>query len=97
MGGYRVDPDVLGVVDAALADAARRAHGELRALQSGARSLVDGWHGEAGARFAQGWGDWHAGALELLAALGAMAVAVGASGRDYATTEDAVRSTMAAS
>ena len=97
MGGYRVDPDVLVDVDAALAAAADRAHAELHVLQTSAQALLDGWHGSGGAAFGQGWGDWHAGALDLLTALGVMAQALGSSGQGYAVTEDAVRTSLAAS
>ncbi|WP_375491104.1 WXG100 family type VII secretion target [uncultured Jatrophihabitans sp.] len=96
MGGYRVDPGVLGDVDAALVAAAEQARAELHGLASAAQPLLEGWHGVGGAHFRQGWDDWHAGAVDLLAALAQLAEALGMSGQEYATTDDAVRTSVAA-
>jgi WXG100 family type VII secretion target len=94
VGAYRVDPNVLAEVDSTLAEAARHAQAELRGLQSAAQAMLDTWQGSAGVAFRQGWETWHAGALDLLAALEDMGRALGVSSRGYAGNDDQVRTSM---
>ena len=96
MSQYAVDPLELERVDELLDAAVAHARAELAVLRGDMRSLLDfGWRSPAGSAFETVWADWCSGAEELLAALAEMAQAVGASGRGYAVTDEAVRNSMA--
>lgn len=56
--------------------------------------MLEQWSGPAASAFGLGWVQWHDGALDVLAALDEMGRAVGASGRNYAVVEEAVRTSV---
>jgi WXG100 family type VII secretion target len=95
MGRYAVDPVVLGHVDAQVEATVAHARAALGALGVDMHALLcDGWRSPAAAAFAGGWHDWHAAAVELLAALEQMGQAIALSAHGYASTEEGVRSSM---
>jgi WXG100 family type VII secretion target len=98
MGRYAVDPAQLHDVDRDFGSTVAHARAALASLGAEMHALLDaGWRSPAATAFAASWHEWHAGAIELLASLEEMGRAIGMSGHGYATTEQAVRSTVAAS
>lgn len=95
MGSYAVEPAELERCDALLAATAGQCRVALARLQATANELLGAWHGAAGGAFQLGWEQWLDGATAMLAALDAMAAAIGSSGLEYAATEDAVRAGLA--
>jgi WXG100 family type VII secretion target len=95
VGGYSVDPAELQQCDALLGSAAGQARAALARLRAGAGELVGTWHGPAGSAFRLAWEQWLDGVIAMLDALDAMAGMVGASGVEYAATDQAVRSSLA--
>ena len=97
MSGFSVDPAALQQGDAFLVDAVARSTSALTALRAAAADLLGaGWQGAAAAAFRVEWEQWSDGVTVMLEALDAMAGAVGNSGTAYATTDEVVRTTLAA-
>ncbi|HEX3336725.1 MAG TPA: WXG100 family type VII secretion target [Jatrophihabitans sp.] len=96
MGGYAVDPGELHSCDVLIGDASGQSRAALGRLRAAAHELLGGgWRGAAAAAFGLGWEQWLAGAETMLDALDEMALAVGRAGREYQSTEDAVRAGVA--
>jgi WXG100 family type VII secretion target len=89
LSGFDVAPAQLYATSALLGNIGDEAHAELTQLGVEARGLLDGeWRGRAAVAFEQGWSQWHAGAVEVLDALQAMARLLGATSQDYAFAEE---------
>lgn len=95
MGGYSVNAAELQSCDAQLGSAAGHARAALAQLRAHADGLFGSWQGPAGAAFRLACEQWLDGATSMLDALDEMAVALGASGVDYAAIDDAVRTSLA--
>ncbi len=83
-------PAELQSTAAVLSQIGDEARSELSRLGCDAATLLDcGWQGSAATAFGRGWTQWHAGAIEVLDALEAMARLLTATGADYGAAEDA--------
>lgn len=96
--GYTTDPVALAGCRSALLATVADARSALHDVRDDAETLLGArWQGHAAAAFRDGWEQWYRGAGAMVAALEELADALGESAVGYATTEDAVRTSMAAS
>lgn len=96
MRGFAVDASELQRCDAQLSAAAAQArHALARTRSHGEAVFATGWQGTAASAFRLGWEQWLDGAADLVSALEEMSAALGASGAEYARTDDAVRADVA--
>lgn len=95
MEGFDVTPVELQVCGSLLADLSREVHDQMRTLKTEVDGLLNGgWTGSAANGFAEGWEQWHAGAVEVLDALKSMGHLLGATGRDYGLTDGTSADTL---
>jgi WXG100 family type VII secretion target len=93
--GFDATPVELQVCGSMLADISREVHDKVRILKTEVDDLLNGgWTGSAANGFAQGWEQWHAGAVEVLDALKSMAHLLGATGRDYGLADGSSADTL---
>lgn len=77
------------VASQALSSGAKDLHARLVDLDGQIRELLDGWQGGSGGAYATVWDSWHRGADEVQLGLSIMAKAIGATGVEFQTHEEA--------
>jgi WXG100 family type VII secretion target len=77
------------VASEALSSAAKDLHSRLVELDGQVRELLGGWHGGSGSAYAAVWDSWHRGAGEVQWGLSILAKAIGATGVEFQTHEEA--------
>jgi WXG100 family type VII secretion target len=96
MSGYTVEATELERVEAFAGSTAAEARAAVSRVQGeGQRLFGTGWHGPAASAFRLGWAQWVDGATAMLAALDELAVLLGSSSAGYASTDEAVRVSLA--
>lgn len=85
----RVKPAVMHVASQALSSAAKDLHTQLVDLDGQVQELLDGWQGGSGGAYAAVWESWHRGADEVQHGLSIMAKAIGVTGSEFQTQEQA--------
>lgn len=85
----RAQPETMHVVSQALSSAAKDLQIRLVELDNQVRDLLGGWQGSSGGAYAAVWDSWHQGAREVQKGLSIMANAVGSTGAEFQTNEEA--------
>lgn len=77
------------VASQALSSAAKDLQSRLVELDGQVRELLDGWQGGSGSAYAAVWDSWHRGAGEVQLGLSILGKAIGMTGAEFQTHEDA--------
>lgn len=85
----RAQPEAMHVASQALSSAAKDLHSRLVELDSQVRELLGGWHGGSGDAYAAVWDSWHRGAGEVQLGLSILAKAIGVTGAEFQSNEEA--------
>ncbi len=85
----RVQPEAMHVASQALSSAAKDLRSRLAELDGQVRELLDGWQGSSGSAYAAVWDSWHRGAGEVQLGLSTLAKAIGVTGAEFDSEEDA--------
>ena len=89
MPGFDVEPWEIASAAGVVREVGDELQVGLNRLELDVETLLAAWRGPAGAAFAGGWTQWQAGAADVLAALGAMAQLLDATGHGYEAAESA--------
>lgn len=96
MSAFDTDPVELQLTGARLRHISADAHEALAPLRADVASLLGGaWSGGAASRFAAGWEQWHAAAVDALRVLAELGEAVSHSGRSYQDSDALASRTVA--
>ena len=96
MSGYTVEATELERVEAFAGSTAAQARAAVERIRAEGQQLFGtGWHGSAASAFRLGWEQWVDGASAMLAALDELALLLGSSAAGYASTDEAVRVSLA--
>src|SRR3954451_8413776 len=96
MSGYTVDATELERVEAFAGSTAAQARAAVERIRAEGQQLFGtGWHGSAASDFRLGWEAGGGGAGAPLVALDELAVLLGSSAAGYASTDEAVRVSVA--
>jgi WXG100 family type VII secretion target len=90
----RVQPEAMHAAAQALSGAAKDLQIRLGELDGQVRVLLAGWQGGSGGAYGRAWDQWHRGASEVQLGLSMLARAVGVTGVEFDTHEQASAQTM---
>jgi WXG100 family type VII secretion target len=93
--GFDTEPWEIASAAGLVRDAGDELRAGLRRLGLDVGTLLDGWRGQAGTTFANGWNEWQAGASDVLTALDTMAQLLDCTGHGYDEAESASVSAFA--
>ena len=85
----RAQPEAMHVASQALSSAAKDLHSRLVELDGQVRELLGGWQGGSGGAYAAVWDSWHRGAGEVQLGLSILARAIGITGTEFQSNEEA--------
>jgi WXG100 family type VII secretion target len=95
MVGFDATPVELQVCGSMLSQIKDEVDNQVRVLRGEVEALIGGgWQGTAAEGFAAGWEQWHAGAMQVLAALDTMGRLLGRTGQNYDVVEQDSTSMM---
>ncbi|MGH8963645.1 MAG: WXG100 family type VII secretion target [Jatrophihabitantaceae bacterium] len=89
MPGFETEPWEIASAAGVVRDVSDELRAGLSRLDLDVETLLDGWRGQAGAAFANGWHEWQVGASDVLGALDMMAQLLDATAHGYDTAESA--------